>query len=188
MKASSNGIRALAEHESVRYKAYDDAQPNVNITSASQIKGVLTIGFGHTGNDVYVGQTCTHEKALQWLSEDIETAEKAVERLVKVDINQNQLDALISFTYNAGQGNLAKSDLLKKLNANDHLGAADEFNKWVYGRVNGVKVKLNGLVIRRAKERELFLTGLGVLKPVNPSASNVAVQGIALVLAALSFT
>ena len=66
----------------------------------------------------------------------------------------HQYDALVSFCYNCGEGNLAKSTLLKKVNAADHVGAAKEFHKWNKG---GGKV-LAGLTRRRASE-SLLLSG-----------------------------
>jgi lysozyme len=79
---------------------------------------------------------------------------------VKAPINQNQFDALVSFVYNVGAGNFAKSTLLKKLNKADYQGAGDEFLRWNRG---GGKV-LNGLIRRRDAERSLFLT------PIEPRA------------------
>jgi hypothetical protein len=82
----------------------------------------------------------------------LSTFEKAVQRLVKVKLNQNQFDALVSFAYNCGEGNLAKSTLLKRVNAGDFEGAAQEFHKWNKG---GGQV-LRGLVRRRKAESDLF--------------------------------
>ena len=73
--------------------------------------------------------------------------------LLKVPINQNQFDALVSFSFNCGSGALKKSTLLRKLNARDFSGAANEFLKW--NKSNGII--LEGLVKRRKDERELFL-------------------------------
>lgn len=112
---------------------------------------VWTIGYGHT-KGVKAGDTCTKEQAEAWLLEDCEDAERAVQRLVTVPINQNQFDALVSFTFNLGSGNLTASTLLRKLNSGDYVGAALEFSKWVKG---GGRV-LPGLVTRRKAEQNLF--------------------------------
>ena len=69
-------------------------------------------------------------------------------------VTQNQFDALVSFTYNLGAGNLRSSTLLKKLNAGDYAGAADEFPKW--NKAGGKE--LAGLTRRRNAERDLFLS------------------------------
>lgn len=79
--------------------------------------------------------------------------ELGVNQLVKVKITQGQFNALVSFAYNLGLRSLSTSTLLLKLNAGDKQGAANEFGRWV----NAGGVKLNGLVERRAAERELFL-------------------------------
>ncbi|WP_420285117.1 lysozyme, partial [Serratia liquefaciens] len=80
--------------------------------------------------------------------------EQGVNQLVKVKITQGQFDALVSFAYNLGLRSLSTSTLLQKMNTGDKQGAANEFGRWV----NAGGVKLNGLVMRRAAERELFLS------------------------------
>ncbi len=79
--------------------------------------------------------------------------EKTVNQSVKVSINQNQFDALVSLTYNIGEQAFKDSTLLAKLNKGDYLGAADQFPRWNKG---GGEV-MKGLVRRRADERVLFL-------------------------------
>ncbi|MGL4733219.1 MAG: lysozyme, partial [Fusobacteriaceae bacterium] len=87
------------------------------------------------------------------LKKDLLRFEQKVLQLVIVKINKNQFDALVSFCYNCGSGNLQTSTLLRKLNAGDYPGAAEEFPRW--NRAGG-KV-LNGLIKRREAEKELFL-------------------------------
>ncbi len=77
---------------------------------------------------------------------------KAVNNAVTVPLNQDQFDALVSFTFNLGEGNLKSSTLLKKVNAGDFAGAAQEFQRW---NKAGGKV-LPGLTRRRACEALLF--------------------------------
>jgi lysozyme len=116
---------------------------------------VLTIGWGHTnhhGRKFDTATRWTSEECHAAFLEDMEGFEAAVRRLVKVPLNANRFDALVSFTYNCGEGNLAKSTLLKKVNAEDHAGAAKEFHKWNKG---GGKV-LAGLTRRRASESLLY--------------------------------
>lgn len=116
--------------------------------------GKLTIGYGHTGPDVKTGMTITEEDANTLLSRDLVAAEKAIAGAVSVTITDNQFSALVSFVFNLGAGNFYGSTLLKKLNANDIFGAADEFLRW--NKVNGQV--LAGLTRRREAERTLFLS------------------------------
>jgi lysozyme len=118
--------------------------------------GVLTIGYGHTNMagppKIVPGMRITAQEASDILMNDLKKYEAAVSKHVKVPLNQNQYGALVSFTYNLGEGNLSKSTLVKKLNVKDYEGAANEFPKW---NKAGGKV-LKGLVRRRAAEQALF--------------------------------
>jgi lysozyme len=116
---------------------------------------VLTIGWGHTnhhGRKFDAATRWTREECDGAFFEDMAGFEATVRRLVKVPLTANQYDALVSFCYNCGEGNLAKSTLLKKVNAGDHKGAASEFHNWNKG---GGKV-LAGLTRRRASESLLY--------------------------------
>lgn len=145
MKTSNSGVALIKGFEGKQLVAYDDGV------------GVWTIGFGTikylNGVRVKRGDKCTEAQAEQYLRNDLITFENALNQLVKVPLNQNQFDALVSFTYNLGETNLRSSTLLKKLNAKDYKGAAAEFLKW---NKAGGKV-MNGLVKRRKAEMELFL-------------------------------
>jgi len=96
----------------------------------------------------------TRAEAMDLLRQDVRTAEDAVRRLVDVPLNQNQFDALVSFTFNLGEGNLQSSTLLRRLNDGDYDSVPSELNRWTRG---GGQV-LPGLVRRRAEEGELFTT------------------------------
>lgn len=142
---SAEGIALLKEHEGLRLKAYQDTGK------------VWTIGYGHTsaagGMKVYPGLTITNEQAEQLLKDDLaRMTYPVIERLVKVPLSQGQFDALCSFIYNLGEGQVSKSTLLRLLNAKDYKGASGQFGRWIYD--NGQK--LNGLIRRRSAERELF--------------------------------
>jgi lysozyme len=116
---------------------------------------VLTIGWGHTnhhGRKFDATTRWTMEECNAAFFEDMEGFEMAVRRLVKVPLTPYQYDSLVSFTYNCGEGNLAKSTLLKKVNAQDFAGAAQEFKKW--NKAGGKT--LAGLTRRRASESLLF--------------------------------
>ena len=145
MKTSQSGISLIKGFEGKRLNAYYDGV------------GVWTIGFGTikypNGVRVKKGDTCTEAQAESYLKNDLVKFENAINRLVKVPLNQNQFDALSSFTYNLGETNLSSSTLLKKLNAKDYAGTADQFLRW---NKAGGKV-MNGLTRRREAERILFL-------------------------------
>lgn len=120
---------------------------------------VITIGYGSTrdtdGKPITMAHRhITETEASNLVRATLGTYENAVNRYVKVEINQNQFDALVDFAYNAGAKNLLGSTLLRKLNAGDYEGASKEFGKWVYA---GSK-KLAGLVRRREAERLLFIS------------------------------
>lgn len=141
MRTSESGIELIKKYEGCKLEAYRCPA------------GVLTIGYGST-KDVSEGDCITQDEAERRLESDIKyKAEVFVDNFVSVKLNQNQYDALVSFTFNLGGGNLQKSTLLKKLNSGDYNGAAKEFTRWVYA--NGKK--LNGLVKRRKDEKKLFL-------------------------------
>ena len=140
MKTSNVGIELIKKYEGCVLKSYKCPS------------GVWTIGYGHTSG-VKSGMQITKDQALDYLKQDLITFEKAVTNYVKVPLNQNQFDALVSFSFNCGSGALKTSTLLQKLNSSDYNGAANEFLKW--NKSNG-KV-LNGLVRRRQEEKELFL-------------------------------
>jgi len=122
-------------------------------TSYRDPAGIPTICRGHTAG-VKLGQKATPAQCDTYTKGDLGTAFNAVDRLVKVDVNANELGAYTDFVYNAGSGNFASSTMLKKLNAGDHAGACAELKRWVYA--NG-KV-LAGLVKRRAAEYALCMT------------------------------
>ena len=118
------------------------------------VAGKKTVGYGHLLKDGERIEKLTEKEAEALLRDDVKKAENAVERYVKVPLAQGQYDALVSFTYNVGAGNLRTSTLLNKINATNYSGAAQEFDRWVYA--GGKKVK--GLQNRRAREKALFLS------------------------------
>jgi lysozyme len=98
----------------------------------------------------------TEDQADYLLFRDIAQTALFLRSVTPVALSQHQFDALVSFIFNIGQGNYATSTLRKKLHAGDTAGASAEFDRWIYGTVDGKKVKLNGLITRRAAERALF--------------------------------
>lgn len=166
MKTSDSGVALIKAHEGLRLDAYPD--PGYGWA-------VPTIGHGHTSQAgppvVTRGMKITAAGADAILRADLVKFEQAVAKAVKVPLTQPQFDALVSFTFNLGPGNLGKSTLLRKLNAGDYAGAAAEFPKW--NRAGG-KV-LAGLTRRRADEQALFLSSAPE-HPVMPEAPAVTAQ------------
>lgn len=139
MVHSERCTQLVAQFEGYASKAYKDQG------------GTVTIGYGHTRN-VKMGDTCTKPQALLWLDVDLHEADEAVTRLLKVPVTQNEFDALVSFTYNVGQGNLADSRLLELLNEDKKAQAAEHFAEW---NLIG-KTKVAGLSRRRLAEKIMF--------------------------------
>lgn len=115
--------------------------------------GVVTIGYGHT-KTAKLGQVINHDTALKLLFDDVLKTEKIITNLLKVSLNQNQFDSLVSFVFNVGPGAFRKSSLLKLINFGAFESAKLEFTRWVF---SGGKV-LQGLKRRRNAEAYLFAT------------------------------
>lgn len=139
MKISSKGVSLIKSFEGCRLKAYKCPA------------GVWTIGYGHTAG-VKEGDTITQEQADEYLRNDLAKYEKAVQNYDTIyHFNQNQFDALVSFTYNCGTGNL------KNLTQDGKRAIAQISVKiLLYNKAGGVV--LRGLQRRRAAEKELFDT------------------------------
>jgi len=140
MKMSPAGTALTRHFEGCKLEAYPDAGK----------PPVWTIGWGHTGPDVTPGLRITQERADQLLARDLAIFESAVTYAVRVPLKQCQFDALVAFAFNVR--GWRGSTLIKKLNAGDLAGAAEEFPCWCHA---GGEV-LEGLVLRRAAEQRLF--------------------------------
>lgn len=161
---SAAGIALIKRFEGCRLVAY----------KAVPTEQYWTIGYGHYGPDVDKNMTITQAQANAYLKKDLAKFEKAVSDYVKIALNQNQFDALVSFCYNCGAGALSGSTLLKKLNTKDYAGAAKEFLSW--NKSSG-KV-LAGLITRRAAEMALFLKEVDTMPkaPITPESSKEDVK------------
>jgi lysozyme len=155
--AQTTGTLKLSPKGAALVKAFESClQPGSGgFRAYSDPVHVLTIGWGHTnhnGRQFNASAVWTQAECDAEFLADMAIFEKAVSRNVTVKLNQDQFDALVSFTFNLGEGNLKQSTLLKKVNAGDFAGAAKEFPRW--NKADG-KV-LAGLVRRRASEALLF--------------------------------
>lgn len=116
------------------------------------LAGVLTIGYGRTIN-VKPYDITTEEAETIWLDKYVKTIADQILAIVKVELSNNQICALIDFVYNLGIGNFKSSTLLRKINQGDFSAAANEFLKW--NKAGGIVLK--GLENRRIAEKMLFL-------------------------------
>lgn len=144
MRTSNKGRNFIKGFESLELVAYPDPATGGK---------PWTIGWGHT-KGVKPGDRITQEQAEQFLSDDLAVFELTVNSAIKRPMTQNQFDAMVSLAFNIGGPEFAGSTLVKKFNAGDVLGAADQFPRWKFGKG---KV-MPGLVRRRAAERETFLS------------------------------
>lgn len=120
--------------------------------------GKWTIGYGHTGKNVYDGLVISETLANQLLDKDIESVINSLKPVIKnTELTANQFGAIVSLAFNTGPYAIKASTLIKKINSKDLLGSADEFLKWDKARINGVLKTLSGLTKRRTEERKLFL-------------------------------
>lgn len=157
MNVSPELIEMLRHHEGVRHRPY-------------RCSALLwTVGVGHVIDPKHLGvkfadrrslpipegwdRELTDEEVNGLLAKDLERFEAGVLRLCPVGLNQHRFDALVSFAFNLGLGNLQASTLRRKHLRGDYIGASQEFRRWIRagGRV------LNGLIKRRSQEASLYL-------------------------------
>lgn len=136
-KINQKGLALIKHYEGCKLTAYQD------------VGGIWTIGFGHTGSDVWPNGSITKDRANELLEEDIEKFYKLDEHISEV-VNDNQYSALLCLAYNIGLSALLKSTLLKLVNVGESPDG--EWTKWSH--VNG-KI-INGLLARRVAELELY--------------------------------
>ena len=147
MKISPRGLELIKDFE------------GFSSTSYLCVAKKVTIGFGNTfyedGTKVKLGDQISKTDALKLLEviANRDFADKIFPS-IKVKVTQSQFDAMVSLAYNIGAGAFLKSTLLKKVNAGDFAGAADQFLRW--NKANGKEVL--GLTRRREREKQLFLS------------------------------
>lgn len=135
MQTSPLGRRMIEGFEGFKATAYRD------------IRGILTIGFGHTGCDVFVGRQVSQAEADAMLTTDLRRAELAVNTACKRQPNQNQFDAMVSLAYNVGASGFMNSTLVTQFNMGNDERASEAIMMWCHPVA---------LTDRRNTERELF--------------------------------
>ena len=144
MKVSSKGLELIKEFEGFSSVAY--------LCSAKK----ATIGYGNTfwedGTPVKIGDQISKERAETLLKHVVDNFSVAVEVDIKIEVTQNQFDAMVSLAYNIGLGAFKNSTLLRQLNRGNFVGASQEFLRW--NKSNGKP--LPGLTRRREREKLLF--------------------------------
>lgn len=145
MKTSARGRALIELREGSKLHAYQDS-----------VK-VWTIGVGHTSAagepHVTPGMSITQEQCDEILSRDLVKFEQAVSAAVKIPLADHEFDALVSLAFNIGPGAFAKSTVVRRLNANDKVGAAEAMLMWA--NAGGRPILLG----RRKAERRQFLSG-----------------------------
>ena len=140
MKISENGQKLIKNEEELRLNAYRDQ------------KGIPTIGWGHIRN-VKMGDKITVEQAQKF--------EKPLNRFIekhKIELNQNQYDALCSLVFNIGFDKFLSSSVCRALiNREPKENFPKYFSWWNKVRINGVLTISNGLIKRRKNEADLFI-------------------------------
>lgn len=142
-RVSDDGLEKITQREGERLVAYRDSV------------GIWTVGVGHISDTYFKvgpGTKITREKSRELLIYDLNEVEELMAKVIKVELNQNQFDALASLIFNIGNGAFRSSTLLKVLNAKQFDKVPAEIMKWNKGTINGKKVVIPGLNSRRASE------------------------------------
>lgn len=162
MRVNDRFIKFLSEAEGRKAQSYDDATGKP-VNAGEHVRGVLTIGVGHTGRDFKAGDVWSEQQIDEALVADVSWSVNAVNEYVKVPLGQNQFNALVSFVFNVGADAFRKSTLLKLLNGDtnadgivdqppDYNAVPTQLRRWIYAG----DVKVQGLINRREHEIALW--------------------------------
>lgn len=149
---SDIAVNLIKEFEGFENQAYIDTD------------GTPVIGYGLSkiaGKPVQIGDRISPERADAALKSHLQEIDRELAEIVKVNLNERQKSALASISFNVGVNGIRNSTLIRKINANDLTGAANEFLRWDKANMRGRLVQLPGLTRRRSAERQLFLDGNG---------------------------
>lgn len=157
------GLDFITKHEGIVLRRYND------------VAGLPTIGVGHLITKAELatypeGATITHAQAMQLLRQDVQKCVKAIRENVKVPLNQNQFNALVSFAFNCGTGVITNSGVGRALAAGNYADVPARLLEWSKARVNGTLQVVKGLYDRRKTEADLFARDPNAPAPVAPPA------------------
>ena len=147
-KPAAEAIALIKEFEGFESQAYIDTN------------GMPVIGYGLSkiaGQPVRIGDRISPQQANIALNTHLQEIYRELNRIIQVRLSDRQLSAIASIAFNVGINSIERSTLVKKVNAKDYHGAANEFLRWNKANVGGRLVQLPGLTRRRQAERELFL-------------------------------
>jgi lysozyme len=155
LAVSAAALVSIALHESYRDAGYTPVPGDAP-----------TIGFGHTGPGVQIGQKITVERGLVLLLADADKHAQAVRRCTPVPMYQHEFDAYTSLTYNIGASAFCGSTIAKRLRAGDYKGACEGILAW--DKFKGKP--LRGLTARRQAEYQLCVTDPAAAPASDPGA------------------
>lgn len=145
---SDIAVNLIKEFEGFKDYAYIDTD------------GTPVIGYGLSriaGQAVQIGDRISPAEAETALNDHLQEIQRELDQIVKVSLNERQLSALASISFNVGINSIKTSTLIRKVNAKDYAGAANEFLRWDKANLRGRLVQMPGLARRRQAERQLFL-------------------------------
>lgn len=153
--SSPASVQFLIDQEGMSNRVYRDAV------------GLPTVCVGVMDRNLVVGKYYSDEECVTLTVKQLHKFIRVIDSSVTVPINDDMRTALISLVYNIGADAFRHSTLLRKLNAGDYVGAANQFTVWVYGGPSHHKTQLTGLLNRRLREQSLFRRGVAKLTAVN---------------------
>ncbi len=159
-KMNDGGIALLKKCEGCILHAYDDANDQP-VNPGSTVHGTVTIGYGHTGSDVFPGLTWSQAQADEALAHDIASVVGEVTPLIRAQLNDNQFSAFVCFAFNIGLHAFAGSSALHLANENHLADVPSHIALWNKTTINGRLVVSGGLQNRRNAEIELWNTPIG---------------------------
>jgi lysozyme len=151
------GFALLKKWEGCILHAYDDANDHP-VAPGDVVHGTLTIGYGHTGSDVFPGLTWSQQEAEESLRHDIAAVAGQIAPLVTGNLTDNQFSAFVCFAYNIGLHAFAGSSALQLANHGKPADVPSHIALWNKTTINGHLVESEGLKNRRAAEIVLWNT------------------------------